>query len=775
VIMTIQRTKQPMKSLLVQSILVATALLTYGQSAHARLSAEAELNYAYLDSKPKHEDNTLNNQHTWGGSFTQKYSILYTKKDKLVNGRLGDYDVALGYELLSFDTKSNLSSGNDTKGHLLYSGNITIDPKEVPIRLTLFSRDNRSGTFEKRGVSYPNSVDLSDYVPAFDLTQRLQVGTHMETGATLVAGVKNSMTNGFNEVLRHFPMILLDYRDRINKDINSDNRLTQLAFVSLNKKDNWFHYRYAIYKDNMPDVDPVTLKSRPNSNNYNETQIQLGTVDQTLQRRWIDFTNWLQVSTDALFVNHDTTTRENRFQDISVNIFANTRRQAWESHFYNTFSRHTETKLDLSSCDQNNANCKEKKIFTYSSVVPVYASGIINPTTSWDATASYNEKHTNDERNFTKFNTGYNLYSFTRSPFTLTHGLTLEYASSQLGAEQSDMLAFSSRVETTSTSRFSKNLSLGASNTNRIYRYNDATGINDFIDNELTGKAVYSFEKNLRLSFHQGLRNTFGKAGSITTSILDANTSTPQYQAPVTVEQTPNSTFETNSALQLDWQPSARIASYIRANENVYVPDVGAPHTKTGLGAGFTYKLQFLTINNEAKYEFSSGEYKSYEFKNSIKYTYSRNMDMFINTIYTQSENNQNSVNLTTGKGLYFEQGLNYYLFKTNGVTRKIFEVNEVFTTGEGVKNYIFDITNKRSNQFSLGLRYYPIRALTLSMGTRQSFLTRIDTADSLYYASAALTYQLFETSLDYSHGRVQNVPNGRIDKRFSVNVKKRF
>ena len=119
-----------------------SVLLTPG-AAYCRLKGDAELGYVNYDSSD-------NDGHIKENSFTQRYSILYDASGKFVNGRLGKYDVSLGYEWLSFrtDTDTDIKSGgssssslSQSKGHLLYDGEVTIDPKEAPFRLTLHSRD----------------------------------------------------------------------------------------------------------------------------------------------------------------------------------------------------------------------------------------------------------------------------------------------------------------------------------------------------------------------------------------------------------------------------------------------------------------------------------------------------------------------------------------------------------------------------------------------------------------------------------------------------------
>ena len=319
-------------------LLTITLMISFllPHEAFCRLLGEAELGYINFESRDPSRSYSAH-------SLTQHYSVLYDTKGKLSGGRLGAYDVTLGYEWLTFGsaTRSNEATGqnsetfHESRGHLNYRGELTINPKEIPFKLNLYSRDLSRGNFSasiadtaSSGLTYV----AGGYTPVSSgITVGIDNGLHVTSGATLIAGVKNGMTNGYNEVLRHFPMLMLDYRDEINKDLASltpvDTHLSRLAFVSLNKKDNWFHYRYVTFTDKLD-----------SNNNYIETQIQLGTVDHNLNRRWIDFTNWLSVSADGQFTKHLWEQTQQNYDEFSLNLFGIARRQLWEVRSFSNFT-----------------------------------------------------------------------------------------------------------------------------------------------------------------------------------------------------------------------------------------------------------------------------------------------------------------------------------------------------------------------------------------------------------------------------------------------------
>ena len=128
------------------SIAVVALLLLSASVASALLSGDASLTYTSYDgsaddpSVPGHRNSMSSN------SLVQNYSLLYSSNGPVYNSRVGRYDVALGYNWTALDTSFNSSTQssadyNKNRGHLLYRGEIDLDPKEVPLRLNAYSRD----------------------------------------------------------------------------------------------------------------------------------------------------------------------------------------------------------------------------------------------------------------------------------------------------------------------------------------------------------------------------------------------------------------------------------------------------------------------------------------------------------------------------------------------------------------------------------------------------------------------------------------------------------
>lgn len=739
------------------------------RDASCRLSGEADLNYVKYDSSDNYQNASAH-------SFTQRYSVLYDTSGKLVNGRLGRYNVALGYDWLAFDsgTKSSVAPAEnfgESKGHLYYRGEVVIDPKEVPFKLTLHSQDLNRSSFNSGASNYiqafgsqasnlsvpsgySDSSSRSNYISVpSTITTGIAGGTRTDSGVTLVMGVKNGMTNGYNEYLRHFPMLLLDYRDVINKDSSSitpvDNRLTRLAFVSLNKKDNWFHYRYVTYDDHVD-----------RSNNYEEAQLQLGTVDHMLQRRWIDFTNWLNVSVDGQFTRRVQERSDENFNEFSLNLFGTARRQTWELRSFNNFTRLDEVNRDR---------------ITYMTSLPVYANGIISPTAGWSANTKYNDNHTAKGAYFRTASGAYNIDAFRKSFFTVSQGLSIEQVNT---SDSSDALIMTGRVSTSSTTGFSRNLSLKADYNVRNYRSEANGNASTFTEQEIKGVARYNLSNKMYMTAQQTSRFTSGSSPYFSSDIPGAVINSPQYVAPRDGSMISRSSYQSISELNLAWIPKPRLNVGFTVSEDIFAPSSGVHSEITRLSASVEYTDNKFRLSSKTNFV-SGGDVNSqfsnyFHSSNSASYVFSRNLDAKVGMSYFKTFRSINRIDSVNA-----EQSLNYYYYHANGIIRKLFEINESFTSSEDLANLqaaaeTTDTTKHRTNILMLGAKYYPLRLMMIAGGARYSFMNGGSGYDALnYYGSVSLNFQLLDASLDYNYGK--NRVDNRVEKKISANVKKRF
>lgn len=310
-------------------LIVSVLCLGGFNSAMAEISGTAEMRYA--DYERKIDGNKTIDANT----FAQQYSVMWEKSGTLNGGRGGDYDLALGAEWSSFDTEINGENFDLDTSKILYRGNLLLAPGGLPFRLNAYSYDLHQSQF------------LNDTVPALQLgrvnpeiTTDIANGQHIVTGVTLFVGIRNGSYLGrYRDVLSQVPRLLLDYREHYVRDREGITpqhyRERDLAFVSLNKKDNWFHYRYTDFKD---------FEDKSGEEDYVEKTYLLGTIDHQQIRRWINMTNWIQVSADGSYTTTDRIRSVNQpvTKRYDFNLFSKYRRSNWDAANFTSFQRVTE-------------------------------------------------------------------------------------------------------------------------------------------------------------------------------------------------------------------------------------------------------------------------------------------------------------------------------------------------------------------------------------------------------------------------------------------------
>ncbi|OGU14683.1 MAG: hypothetical protein A2076_08220 [Geobacteraceae bacterium GWC2_53_11] len=721
-----------------------TTLLTSHEAA-ARLSGDASLTYTSYEGQSASSRVSSN-------SLVQNYSLLYSSQGPLYNSRVGSYDVSLGYNWTALDTTFK-SSGrpndnfNETRGHLMYNGEIKLDPKEVPFKLNAYSRDMTRNSIAT--TANPVFENFGSMVGNRDQATGINDGLHIESGATLIAGVKNGMTNGYNEILRHFPMILFDYKDVMNRDLRSqnpvDDRLSRLAFVSLNKKDNWFHYRHTLFEDYID-----------SKNNYVENEVQLGTVDQNLVRRWIDFSNWLRVSTDLQLSKRKSNYQASSLEEINLNLFVGAERKYWNARTFTTFNR---------SVDENQK-------LSYQTTLPLYASGVVSQDLSWDARTSFRNVHDKDvvgvSSRFTAVLAGYRVNAYKRALFSLTQNSEVEVSESNT----SRLVTLSAGVETTSSSRFSRAVSLGASyNIKNSVTSSDTMSSSNFVDQRLMLHVAYAPTNTLRFDVSQINEFTNGNYTQFNSTASNSATLLSQYVNPrsLTSAETGSNSYHSLSRLMASWNPRPRLDTNLTLNEDIYKSSVQKLSMVTDVQANVTYTNDAWSVSDSFGY--SRGDRyilddnaRTISNTATLKYIHSRNLDGSASVSY--SETQSDGANLS---GTEVIQKLNYYHFTRSGVMRKLFEFNETLTYSDGFRN----TTVINGKTLLLGLKYYPISQLTLAAGAGYTYTTSLNDYTLVWNAAAVANFRLLQVSLDYINGFRK--ADGVKENKFTGNIRKSF
>jgi len=269
--------------------------------------------------------------------FTQQYSAVYGRKGTIAGGRGGVYDLRLGYEWNSLASDFNGEETDIDTGKILYRGDVRFEPGGLPFRIHLFSEDMHRSSFLEENVDTLFRPSPSDSFRLRGPMTNLINGQHLRSGMTLVVGIRNGHYQGrYRDMLANFPRLLVDYEQIDVRDLRSATpqhyRDRNLAFVSLNKKDNWFHYRLFQHRNYLLPSD-----------DFDEQRYLIGTVDHTNRRQWINLTNWIKISADGGYITGNRLYNARQATErYDVNLFATANRADWRATSFNTFSRRVE-------------------------------------------------------------------------------------------------------------------------------------------------------------------------------------------------------------------------------------------------------------------------------------------------------------------------------------------------------------------------------------------------------------------------------------------------
>lgn len=276
-------------------------------------------------------------------SFGQKYAMFWDRSGLFMDGRAGKYDLSLGGEWISLNSDVALNgidnSYDVSTAKLLYRGEIVFAPGGLPFRFSAYARDMSPSRFlrDNSRASFLGTDVLSGpdgAVLAPDVVDNIQDGQRFEMGASMILGIKNGSYLGrFRNILSHFPKLYVDYSESHVRDLKTRTPEhfvdRDLAFVSLNKKHNWFHYRFFEHNDML----------NPGQNHLTRTYL-LGTINQHYLREWINLTNWVKISVDAsLFDEFYANAGQGDRIRYDLNFFATTERRSWESSVFSRFWR----------------------------------------------------------------------------------------------------------------------------------------------------------------------------------------------------------------------------------------------------------------------------------------------------------------------------------------------------------------------------------------------------------------------------------------------------
>lgn len=740
-------------------------------AASGALSGAAELRYAH------YEGEEAGKQVAEGSHFTQQYSLLYRKSGLLKKGRGGHYDISLGGEWNAIDseirnTLTDVDSETDiTTAKILYNGDVLIAPGGLPFRLHLYSRDDKKSLLlhdpqSSGGGTDGTGLGLGNILRP-EILGDISNGQLVNTGATLVVGIRNGSYRGrYRDILSMLPRLFVDYNERYIRDTKSrtpqHSRDRNLAFVSLNKKDNWFHYRLQEYVDFLNEENDFTRKS-----------FMLGTVDQAMQRRWINLTNWVKVSADIGFadeVRNDPNDPGERRYD--VNLFASARRTNWQASTFNTFTR------------VDDVTSLKKRLET-----PFFANGELDRNTAWRFRFIGNrhsemrpfevdQSSSDDDIVFASAR----VDTFRQRRYIVAPQLEMELKRGDDGegyAARAGVEFFSNRV-------YRPRFDLFAAYSLANFAGTSRTGLDvDFWENKLVARVEGELTPRLRLGMEEELVYGTGTLDRSVSAYLSPESDQGFSLADAAVTQRDGTVYRNTLSAFVEHTTPWRLSNRVAVDYDILSIDDGKQDSlslqhslrysvarmRVAMTNQFTEGANAETgVSDGGDFAAGAGEgSKSFSHSTSLRYLPARNLEGRVNFEYDRFE-----VAGSYRSQWEFSQDLRYRYFAVNGIVRKLFEVGEEIE----YKRYAGERSDQTSTAFTLIGEYYPTKWLVL--GAHLGYRTEdIGFERDGYFGTfnTGLNFQKLKVSLDYSYGE-RSAGGGyaeRKDHRWEVKVKKIF
>lgn len=701
---------------------------------------------------------------TDASSFTQQYSLMWKKAGLIRNGKGGEYDLALGGEWTAYDTDINQDNFDNETKKILYRGELLLAPGGLPFRLHAYSYD------EKQSLFYEDTqTSLQQSLLRPGITTDIANGQHITTGATLLVGIRNGHYLGrYRNVLSQLPRLLVDYKENYVRDVHGDTpehyRERNLAFVSLNKKDNWFHYRYTDYTDFMqPD----------GSNDYVEKTYLLGTIDHQQVRRWINITNWIKISADGSY----TTTDQVRDQDYpqlrryDLNLFATMQRSNWNANEFTTFQRVVEGR-------------RLNKLLE----VPFFAKGELDRNTAWrfqfigkrdreqylDGSLFINGKSLSDEDDAYM---SVRIETFRQGRYILAPHFEVEGK----GGDEGDGYAARATFEFYSNSRYQPKTELYGSYSLARFKGNSRTGEEaDSWEQEAIGRIESQVNSRVRLEVEQRLAHSSGTTDKDMTLRILPRANDPLEGTLEDVQRTKGSTLRATTTLRGEFTSIWRMDNLVElifdfvSNEGGTDEQLILRHRLDYDRRSFSLRMTNRVIKGRNP-TFSLGGSSlipggggspdadwSFEHTTRLGYSPGRAWDISSEFGYDWQKGDRG-----TNSEINLRQKANYNFYTVNGMVRKIAMIRQVldYERFEDVNGQVTDVT-----EFTLLGEYYPTRRTLL--GTRLRYYDAT-------LGGAAVTCELYATAnfeklqvrLEYDYGTSEDAD----EQRWQVNVRKIF
>ncbi len=755
----------PLLRITILLLAVSMGLMSQGYALPGKLSGSAEMRYASHSAR-ENGKKVLDASH-----FTQRYSLLWEKQGLLNAGRAGEYDVALGYQWNRVDSEVN---GQDVKidnplDKILFRGDVLIAPGGLPFRLHAYSQDLNSTrlVYQELGELF----DDQEFDPQKGIITSVNNGSHILSGLTLMAGVNNGQYRGkYRDVFKELPRLLIDFRQSDVRDVKGPNQQhytdRNLAFVSLNKAKNWFHYRFFTHDDKLD-----------SSNDYERQTYLIGTINHVNRREWVDLTNWIQISTDLSYSQTTPSPGVNELNEkrYDLNFFADAYRNRWRGGSYTSYSRIRD--------DQT-----LRKYFS----TPLYANGEFSRDTSWrfrfESELENEDIYFSDQkRNYYDYFAAGRLEMLRQQRYNIAPTLEAELKEGDRGKGQ----ALRVGVEAYSNPRYHAQYDLFGSYDLAVYDGKSQAGEPvSYFEQQLQGRIATDLTSELRVGFNQRLTFGNGEYNAGITDRLRAHSEAVSRSNLAPNGSVDGSVFRSISAWYADHRPASRLNNRLQLVYDYLNSPVG-----TGSQLIVTHNLNYYGRSIDVSWdnELILGD----ELLSSIGQTLGgngisstlagpaeRSFESIGRLTYDPSRIHQNDLRVelewrefdSGGQDQRYDiqQIYEYILWQDRGVLRKIAGFGEEFEyeryepiSGDEISTYTF----------TLFTDYYPTRQTLLEARWRYELNTADDSDTMLVFLSGGIDFAKFQMRLDYSYGDRSSgdVEPKRTEHKWEVLVRRTF
>lgn len=736
-------------------VVALAGLASSAVAARTKLSGSLELRYG-AHTATESGSKVLDASH-----FTQKYSFLAEKQGLLADGRLGRYAVALGYEWSWVDSKQGLGVKtviNNPLDKLLYRGEIEVSPGGLPFSLRAYSYDMNSTTFDEDDLG--ELFDTRAYSIGGGTVTNIRNGSQVVTGFTLQAGTGNGHYEGqFREVLSSLPLFLVDFRQVDVHDLKSLNPTDytdrDLAFVSLNKKNNWIHFKIFDH-DNR--IDP--------SSNFREQTFIIGTIDQHERRQWVNVTNWIEVSADISYsetlpesVSSSNLQYQRRYD---VNLFSKAQRTRWRGSSFTTYSR-----------------VNDGKSLDRSLIIPLYASGALNRDTAWRISLINSRSQSRllsggVDQQTDDISATVRLDTFRQSRYIFSPMVAAEVKQGLDG----EGYAVRAGAEFRSNHNYRSVYELFGRYEARWFTGTGELGLDvDYLEQIAEGKIEKDFNSQLRGGISQDFIFADGVFDSSVANTISADSDSILNHKGISG----GTVFRSLTTLFVDHRSLRKLNNRVELTlDHQSSPSLSGQQIKLGHRLNYRKGAWVFDVNSTLSFgdelattAISLGEGLEDFFTNVARFSYrpSRAVKSQLEVGYEQRSFSDGS----DSERYRVRESVEYTLWNYNGLVRQLAVFGQEIELFKSLK----DSTAIGDNYtgFTLFTNYYPTRISLLSAKLHYNMDSSADNDTFIVFLSAGLDFQKLKLSLDYSYGDRSSggLESDRTEHRWEVKVNKLF